>query len=219
VSVALSLLETFPTLPGTALAADRYGVRPQELAADLRLPPAIRLRSLATGDRDAVIRTVARCTPETRHARFHEPLSALPLGWARSMCTVTGGRVAVAAVVESIEHRLAEEPAISLGAPYDDEVVAMVHIEPEFGHGELAILVEDSYQRSGIGIVLVCAALSEAARNGMRHVQCHLLPGNQGIRRLLSSLGLPVTRRHDDGKECWTIDIRGVHGEGSTAVA
>jgi len=50
------------------------------------------------------------------------------------------------------------------------------------------------------------AALSAAAENGLTRVKCHILPDNQGIRRLLCSLGLPVTRGHDDGKECWTID-------------
>lgn len=56
------------------------------------------------------------------------------------------------------------------------------------------------------------AALSEAARNGIGRVKAHLLADNDGVRRLLSSLDLPLRRGHDDGKECWTVDISGLTG-------
>jgi len=201
----------------TALAGNRGAVPADTLASDLHVPRGIRLRPLAATDRDALIRTVERCSPETRCARFHEPLTTLPPGWARSMCTPTGRRVAVAAVVEAVEHPMADQPGSALGAPYDDEVVGMVHIEPEFGRTAiLAILVEDAYQRGGLGRQLIHAALSAAAENGLTRVKCHILLDNQGIRRLLCSLGLPVTRGHDDGKECWTIDASGL-GTGRNA--
>lgn len=197
-------------LSRTALAGNRGAVNADTVAGDLPAPGGIRLRPLASTDRDALIRTVERCTPETRRARFHEPLTTLPPGWARSMCTPTGRRVAVAAVVEAVEHPMADRPS-ALGAPFDDEVVGMVHIEPEFGRTAiLAILVENAYQRGGLGRQLIHAALSAAAENGLTRVKCHILPDNQGIRRLLCSLGLPVTRGHDDGKECWTIEASGL---------
>lgn len=208
VSIALSLLDAFPALPPTALAADRGGLRPDLLVDGLeRLPSGLRLRSLCSDDRDALIRTVDRCSPQSRQDRFHEPLPALPIGWARSICRVSGRRVVVAAVVESIDHRQAPQLGAPLGAPYEDEIVALAQVEPEPGGAELAILVEDSYQRAGLGVLVVCAALTEAARNGIPKVKAHLLPDNEGIRRLLSSLDLPTRRGHDDGRECWTLDI------------
>ena len=54
---------------------------------------------------------------------------------------------------------------------------------------------------------MVMAALVEAAKTGITTVHAHLLPENQGIRRLLWSLQLPVARGHDDGKERWSVNI------------
>lgn len=207
-SVALSLLDAFPALPESAFAAHRGGVRPGLLTSGLEgLPVGIRLRVLSLEDRDALIRMVDRCSPESRCARFHEPLSALPMGWARRICKVTAPRVVVAAVVEGIHHRQADQPGAPLGVPYEDEIVALAQVEPEVGGAELAILVEDSYQRTGLGLLVVCAALSVAAGNGVDRVKAHILPNNDGIRRLMSSLGLPLRYGHDDGKECLTVDI------------
>jgi hypothetical protein len=213
VSVAVNLLDALPALPHSAFAADRGGVRPGALLDELAgLPAGIRLRSLSVEDADVLVRTIERCSPQIRQARFHEPLSALPPGWARRICTVTDRRVVVAAVVEGIEHRRADCAGASLGAPYEDEIVALAQVEPELGGAELAVLVEDSYQQAGLGLLVVCAALSEAARNAVGRVKAHLLPDNDGIRRLLSSLDLPLRRGHDDGKECWTVDISGLGG-------
>lgn len=170
----------------------------------------IRLRTLSVEDTDALVRTVERCSPDSRRARFHEALSTLPVGWARTICKVDDRRVVVAAVVEGLHHRLADELTASLGAPYEDEIVALVQIEPDVGGAELAILVEDAYQRSGVGSLVLCAALAEAARNGTNRIKAHILPDNDGIRRLLTSTDLPVRRGHDDGKECWFLDTSGL---------
>ncbi len=210
-SVALSLLEAFPALPRTALAADQGGLRPDLLSQELEgLPRGLRLRALALDDAGALVRTVDRCSAKTRQDRFHEPLPSLPASWARRICRADGRRVVIAAVVEGIDHRQADQPGATLGAPYDDEVVALAQVEPEHGGAELAILVEDSYQRAGLGLLLVCAALTEAARNGLTRVRAHTMPDNEAIRRLLSSLELPTRRGHDDGKECWTVDLSGL---------
>ncbi len=208
-SVALSLIDA---LPSAALAADRGGV-PAALVDGLpALPLGIRLRYLSPADKEALVRMVDRTSPQSRQGRFHEPLAALPPGWARAISNVTGRRVAVAAVVEGIDHRLANQPDAALGAPFDDEVVALAQVEPEVGGAELAVLVEDAYQRTGLGLVVVCVALVEVARSGVPRVRAHILPGNDGIRRLLSALELPVRRGHDDGKECWTLDISSLSG-------
>ena len=70
-------------------------------------------------------------------------------------------------MVEGIDHRLADQPDAALGAPFDDEVLALDQVEPEVGGAELAVLVEDAYQRTGLGLVVVCAALVEVARSGV----------------------------------------------------
>lgn len=192
----------------TGQADSAPGLRPEQLFAKLeRFPKNLELRSLRPEDRIALMRTVDRCTPATRQDRFHEPISALPLGWARRMCRVTPKRVAVGAVVEAVQHRLFGSGGAALGAPCDDEIVALAQIEQEDGGAELAVLVEDSYHRLGLGRVVVMAALIDAAKMGVTTVHAHLLPGNEGIRRLLTSLELPVVHGHDDGKERWSVDI------------
>jgi GNAT superfamily N-acetyltransferase len=205
VSTAPSLLEPLGTLPRARVDDDGAATRPGALRDGLTL------RALTVEDREALVRTVARCSSDTRYARFHTAVPVLTPGWARAMCQPAGKRVAVGVVVESAGHRLADEPGVSLGSPCGDEIVALAQVEPEVdGSAELAVLVEDAYHRTGLGAMLVRAALTEAARNGLRSVRAHVLPDNDAIRQLLLSLDLPVKRGYDDGKICWTIEIAGL---------
>ncbi len=166
----------------------------------------ITFRALNEPDMHALIRTVDRSSPGSRRARFHEPLSSLPLGWARRICRAATDRVAVAAVVRSHQHHLWKVSGAAMGDPADDEIVALAQVEPGVGAGELAILVEDSYQREGLGRLVVTAALTAAAVRGTTQVHAHLLPDNDGIQRLLEALELPLVRRQRDTKLIWTMD-------------
>jgi GNAT superfamily N-acetyltransferase len=202
VSAVPSLLEPLGTLPRA------------RRAEDIATPPvteSLTVRALTVEDRHALVRTIDRCSPDTRYARFHMPVPVLTPGWARTICQPAGKRVALAVVVEAAGHRLADEPGVSLGSPYEDEIVAVAQVEPEVdGGAELAVLVEDAYHRTGLGSRLVRAVLTEAAANGFRTLRAHVLPDNDAIRQLLLSLDLPVERGYDDGKVCWTIDISGL---------
>jgi GNAT superfamily N-acetyltransferase len=208
VATVPSASESYRTVPRARAAADRQAVR-----GPVRRHPlhgGLRLRPVTVADRDALVRTVDRSSAATREARFHEALPALPLGWARRMCQPAPDRVVVAAVVEGAGHALSDDGAVSLGAPFDDEIVGLAQVEPDFGGAELTVFVEDAYHRRGIGGVLVRAALAEAAGLGIRTVKAHVLPDNDPIHRLLTALDLPLRQGHDDGKVCWTVDITGL---------
>nr|WP_240940623.1 GNAT family N-acetyltransferase [Planosporangium flavigriseum] len=129
------------------------------------------------------------------------------------MCEPGPGRVVVAAVVESARHVLADHTDVALGAPFAEEIVALAQVDPDFGGAELSIFVEDAYHHRGLGRVLVHAVLAEAAGRGIRRAKAHILPDNDRIRRLLTSLDLPLRQGHDDGKVCWTVDISGLAHE------
>jgi GNAT superfamily N-acetyltransferase len=195
-------------------ASESFRVAPRARTAPERrrhpLHGGVRLRPVTVDDRDALIRTVDRCSAATRQARFHEALPSLPLGWARRLCTPAPGRVVVAAVVESAGHVLADDADVALGAPFEDEIVGLGQIEPDYDGAELTVFVEDAYHRRGLGGLLVRAALGEAAGLGLRTVTAHVLPDNDPISRLLSGLELPTRQGHDDGKVCWTVDISGL---------
>ena len=211
VSTAPSASVSHQVVPRARRDGERSGVFAG--SAPLRQHPlrgGLKLRSLTVDDRHALGRTVDRCTPATRYARFHEALPSLPLGWARRICQPGNGRVVVAAVVEAAGHVLADDGGAALGAPYEDELVGIAQVEPAFGGAELAVFVEDAYHRRGLGGLLVRAALTEAADGGIRVVKAHVLPGNDPIERLLTSLDLPVRAGHDDGKVCWTVEISGL---------
>lgn len=105
------------------------GLRPEQFFAELdRLPKDVDLRWRSQEDRHALICTADRCSSATRQDRFHEPIGALPPGWARRICRITPERVAVAAVVEAVEHRLSGTAGTALGAPCDDEIVALAQV-------------------------------------------------------------------------------------------
>ncbi|HZR48339.1 MAG TPA: GNAT family N-acetyltransferase [Streptosporangiaceae bacterium] len=101
------------------------------------------LRPATPGDRAALIAMFERCSKDTRYRRFHGFLRAFP---ERYLADALSGRPGHIALVAEVAGRI-----VALGSCADDEI---------------GILVEDEFQRQGIGTRML-TALTQLSGPGM----------------------------------------------------
>lgn len=114
---------------------------------------------------------LARCTPATRYARFHAPVRSFPEPY---FSQVLAGRA---------EH-------FALVAEGSAEVIALAscHSSPA-RDAELGILVEDRWQRRGIGARLLSLLLRHADQGGLRPLRARVLAEQAWTLRVLRGYG------------------------------
>ena len=132
-----------------------------------------------------------RLSPEAIRLRFHAYLRELPDDMAHRFCEVDGYvRVAFVAVSGA--------PERIVGVGRYDRVGTEV--------AEMAFVVEDAYQRKGIGTTLLNHLLQRARTDGAKTFLARVLPGNTPMRHLLEKTGCPIrTERgfHGDADLLW----------------
>ncbi|HWX09831.1 MAG TPA: GNAT family N-acetyltransferase [Gaiellaceae bacterium] len=124
------------------------------------------LRRATASDLDAIDRMLERCTVRTRLLRFNIPVRELPRTYAARIARPTGDDA----------HWVAAA---------DDEVVALVSV----GDDEIGVLVEDAWQRRGLGTRLLSRAVAEAARRGATELAADVAFANPHALRMLRRLG------------------------------
>jgi GNAT superfamily N-acetyltransferase len=77
---------------------------------------------------------------------------------------------------------------------------------------EIAVLVEDSVQRRGVGTALTKRLAAAAASGGAEVVHAHAYAGNAGMIRTFERLGLPLYRAADGPVITLTGDLRVASG-------
>ena len=131
------------------------------------------VRRAAAGDRPALERMLARCTGQTRYRRFHGPVTVFP---ERYLTEALSGSPLHFALVASIAG--------------DGTVVALASCRAvDEGVAELGILVEDEWQRRGVGSDLLREIVAYAARTGLRALQAQVLAEQPWIVGLLRRHG------------------------------
>jgi GNAT superfamily N-acetyltransferase len=136
------------------------------------------MRRAAAGDRPALERMLARCTGQTRYRRFHGPVKVFP---ERYLTEALSGSPLHFALVAC----LAED-----GTVVDGTVVALASCRAvDEGVAELGILVEDDWQRRGVGSDLLREIVAYAARTGLRALQAQVLADQPWIVGLLRRHG------------------------------
>jgi len=131
------------------------------------------VRRAAAGDRPALERMLARCTGQTRYRRFHGPVSVFP---ERYLTEALSGSPLHFALVASAER--------------DGTVVALASCRAvDEGVAELGILVEDEWQRRGVGSDLLREIVAYAVRTGLRALQAQVLADQPWIVGLLRRHG------------------------------
>jgi GNAT superfamily N-acetyltransferase len=143
----------------------------------------IRVRQAVPGDREALARMFERCTASTRYRRFHGPVKAIP---ERYLAEALSGRPLHYALVAFLEPAAAVQAAEALS----DGIVALASCRlVDEGAAELGILVEDAWQRQGLGTRLVNELVAHANAVGLRVLEAQLLAEHAWITRLLRPHG------------------------------
>lgn len=132
-------------------------------------------------DAEALLRMLARCSAETMRLRFHLVLATLP---------------------EKIVGRLVgvwPKPwrGLVLVAQSEGEIVGhamCVAEKPEEAEGEIAVVVEDGWQRRGIARAPVARIVKEAAKLGISEFRCEILPENRAAFALARGLPAGIVR-------------------------
>ncbi|MGC0423060.1 N-acetyltransferase family protein [Embleya sp. AB8] len=130
-----------------------------------------------------------RCSPETRRLRYFTSAPRLP--------------------ESALGRLLVPEHGVSLVAVGPDGAIGalatLVFNRVKEGHparervGEVALLVEDGWQRHGLGSTLLRSLVEHAAGRGATGVRAHVLPWNRAMLGLFDRAGLAARRGYEDG--------------------
>jgi GNAT superfamily N-acetyltransferase len=150
------------------------------------------VRRAAAGDRPALERMLARCTGQTRYRRFHGPVTVFPERYLTE--ALSGSPLHFALVACLDEDAEGDGPVVGgpvVGGPVvDGTVVALASCRAvDEGVAELGILVEDEWQRRGVGGDLLGEIVAYAARTGLRALQAQVLAEQPWIVGLLRRHG------------------------------
>ncbi|RAS61338.1 acetyltransferase (GNAT) family protein [Lentzea atacamensis] len=142
---------------------------------------ALVLRPGTNEDEDAVAGLHTRCSMKTLFNRYHSGMRTVPRRWL---------------------HRLLNPPrGTTILAQCADQVVALGQLlhtgEPT--SAEVSLLVEDAWQRRGVGTALLGALAEDARAAGFRELVAWCLPSENSLVRTAERAGLDTTTRREDG--------------------
>lgn len=138
--------------------------------------PAVAIRRAGERDRAALTQMFARCTAQTRYRRFHGHVKVLPARYLDEALSGTPAHVALVAVPSS--------------GPANGAIVALASCRVVAqGVADLGVLVEDGWQRFGIGAALLREIAAHASRAGIGMLTAQVLAEQSWILRLLASYG------------------------------
>jgi GNAT superfamily N-acetyltransferase len=135
------------------------------------------VRSALPADGDALVAMHDRCSLETRIARWHAPIRGIPASY---LTEVTAGAATHAAVVAA----RTTVPGELMG------LASACMVSPDVW--ELGMLVEDAWQRQGVGRAMLRMLVVDVLRRGARDLLAVSLDERRSVLRNLHELG-PVT--------------------------
>lgn len=134
----------------------------------------ISVRRAAADDRAALTGMFERCTLETRYRRFHGPVKAIPERYLAEALSGSPFHYALVACLEA-EQGAGPGTVAEQGAPAGGIVALASCRVVDEGAAELGILIEDAWQRHGLGRRLLRDLATHAAGSGLRVLQAQLL--------------------------------------------
>ena len=152
----------------------------------------IRVRPAARADQEELARMFQRCTPETRYRRFHGPVRAIP---ERYLADALSGSPFHYALVAGPEPGPGAVPAPGPAAVSGPDtraggIVALASCRTvDEGAAELGLLIEDAWQRHGLGTRLLRDLVAHARGAGLRVVEAQVLAEQAWIASLLRPYG------------------------------
>jgi GNAT superfamily N-acetyltransferase len=129
---------------------------------------------------------LARCTGQTRYRRFHGPVTVFP---ERYLTEALSGSPLHFALVACLDDVVVDGTVVD-GTVVGGTVVALASCRAvDEGVAELGILVEDEWQRRGVGSDLLREIVAYAARTGLRALRAQVLAEQPWIVGLLRRHG------------------------------
>ncbi|MEV7186981.1 GNAT family N-acetyltransferase [Kitasatospora sp. NPDC093102] len=179
-------------------SATRTAGQAPEAPSRLSLPDGtgLLLRPAGPADRAAALAMHGRCSPAALRLRYHGPVR-------------DAGRY--------LDHLLDPRHGRSLAvtAP-DGRIVALGHLMWDDGEAELAVLVEDAWQRRGLGLALLRRLSATARAAGVRTVYAVTHGTNTGLIAAMRRLDAPLDFRADDGTLVITATLAAGNPAGCT---
>ncbi|MEV6242173.1 GNAT family N-acetyltransferase [Lentzea sp. NPDC051838] len=152
---------------------------------------ALVLRPGSDSDEDAVAALHARCSMATLFNRYHSGMRTLPRRWLHRLLNPPRGTTVLAQCADQV---VALGQLIHTGTP---------------DCAEVSLLVEDAWQRRGVGTALLGALASDACAAGYSELVAWCLPSENSLVRTAARAGLETTTRREDGLLRVSIAPRG----------
>lgn len=170
---------------------ERLAIHPlEDFSEDLQLRDGakLRLRSLRRSDKGGLIALFKRCSPESIRYRFLSKIKSLPNEMLDRLLNVDGARQ-VALVVVREEN--GEERIVAVGRYNAENERPYV--------AEVAFLVEDDFQKRGIGTLLLDHLAEIARQHDITHFSADVLVDNHVMLSVFRSAGYALTSRASYG--------------------
>ncbi len=159
----------------------------------------VAVRLAGVEDLDAVRAMHDRCSATTRRHRY--------LGLASTPSGARLGRLLAPRRGFTLLAFVGDDRAAA-GVPGGDRVVAMANLVGEGVLGEAAVLVEECWQRRGIGTALVRRLITLATASGYAALDLHSYAENTVMLRTLCRLAHPYTVERDGAVVSITLPLR-----------
>jgi acyl-CoA synthetase (NDP forming)/GNAT superfamily N-acetyltransferase len=170
------------------IARARPAPAAEALLADGRV---VRLRMLGPEDGDAVRALHARAGDESVRLRFFSVRREVAGNYAEHLATATDHHLAMVAVAGGTVIGVASAEL----NPTDAECA------------EVAVLVDDARQHTGIGTLLLEHLAAQARRHGIRRFVAEVLEENAGMLEVLRHAGFRLSTRYAGGVAEVTVDL------------
>lgn len=149
------------------------------------------LRRATVDDAGSVVAMHDRCSYESRTRRYHVPMPKLTARTARHLSAPAGGVSIVAAVDDAVV-------GMATAAPWEELSGSAM---------EIAVLVEDGWQRNGLGSQLLRRVIQEARELGADRVVCMVQPENDAMLRTVEGLRMRTRVEPDSGHLMVTVAL------------
>jgi GNAT superfamily N-acetyltransferase len=146
----------------------------------------VRVASLEYSDSEALLAMLARCSPTTLYRRFHGVTDGVP--YARQVLSGSADQDSFAAWI-------------------GDRCVGLGNLRLLDGSTELGVLVEDAWQRRGIGSALLVALVRRARESRSPSLQADVLADNDFAPAVLARVG-PTRISLAQGTYSVVVDLR-----------
>ncbi|MGH3211794.1 MAG: GNAT family N-acetyltransferase [Trebonia sp.] len=170
---------------------------------DERAPFSV--RRAGASDRAALRSMFERCTPSTRYRRFHGPVKAIPERYLADALSGSAFHYALVAWHDATPFPYGDPVASAGAAPGVAVALASCRVIEE-GAAELGLLIEDAWQRQGLGTRLLRELVTYAGRAGLRVLEGQLLAEQAWIAGLLKPYG--ACRLRSAGSGVLTVTLR-----------